>query len=161
MTVEREKIEAQIEWYNGEVESVKTRLMKWLKEFGHQVTISEQKITITEELSGPYRAFRYDFLIDESLKVSLIPNGIWIVGAKGRIDLIGPSGTEKLVYFFVGGPGISTETKDGSGKVIEKSSHGYFDNVDEENWYWYDDSTYRKVVKFTKDVVEPILERLQ
>lgn len=161
MAVTREHIQAEIDWYNQQVVSVKNKLEQWLKEQGHKVTASENEITKNEELSGPYKTKQFNFVIDNDIKISLIPYGIWLIGAKGRIDISGPSGTEKLLFFFSGGPGMTTEMNDGSGRIIERSSHKYFDNVDEENWYWYDDSTYRKVSKFTKDIVQPLLERLQ
>lgn len=141
MTVTSEDIKSEIKWYNEELVSVKDKLESWLIELGYKVTVSEIEVIKNEGLSGPYKAKQFDFIIDDTLKISLLPSGIWLIGAKGRIDISGPSGSEKLLFFFSGGPGMT--------------------NIDEENWYWYDDSSYRKVVTFSKEIVQPLLERLQ
>ncbi len=36
-----------------------------------------------------------------------------------------------------------------------------FQNVRKQGWYWYDDSSYRRVAKLNREVVEAILERVQ
>ena len=161
MEATREEIEAEIQWFNHQVFEVKEKMSKWLEELGHHMSFQEKEITKIEEASGPYKARQFDILIDSTMTISLIPYAIWIIGAKGRIDIKGPSGIEKLVFFFPGGPGITTEIRDGGGNVINKSIHGFFSTIDEAGWYWYDDSSYRKVSKFSKEIIEPLLERLQ
>lgn len=161
MDISKEQIENRISWFNREVEKFKTLLLDWLQESGHAVEISEEELTKVEELSGPYKTKQYKFKIDEDLSISITPFGIWIIGARGRIDVSGPSGSEKFVFLSIGGPSMITEFKDASGRIVEKSNHSFFKNVDEDGWYWYDDSSYRKVSKLSKEVVEPLLERLQ
>jgi len=156
-----ESISNEIKWYNDEILSVKEKIENWLKESGYNVSCIQKEKTNTEEISGEYKTFQFIFNIDNGINITLEPYGIWIIGAKGRIDIKGPSGTEKLVYFCKGGPGVKTEVKTASGTVMEKSSHRYFDNVDEDTWYWYDDSSYRKVVKFSKEAMMALLERIQ
>ncbi len=159
MSATEVKISDRIQWYNNEVVIVQENFRRWLADLGYEVTVEEQVIEKNEELSGAYTTKRFDFTLGEGFKVSLIPYAIWIIGAKGRIDISGPSGTEKLLYFFTGGPGMSMKIHDGNS--VEKSSYRYFEDVDEDAWYWYDDSSYRKVAKFSKEIVIPLLERLQ
>ena len=161
MSVPREKIEQKITWFNQEAEQFKAVLCAWIQELGHKVEVSEKEVTKVEELSGPYKIKQYNLLIDHDLIIDIKPFGIWLIGAGGRIDVSGPSGAEKFVYLSTGGSGMTTEIKDSSGRVIEKTGRSFFNNVDEENWYWYDDSSYRKVSKLSKEIVEPLLERLQ
>ena len=161
MAVAKSVIDAEIKWYNEQITLVKDNIVKRLKELGHTVEIKDINIKRKEELSGTYDTHQFDLIIDNDLKISLIPYGIWIVGAKGRIEINGPAGSEKLVYFLKGGPAISTEIKNESGTHVEKQTHKYFNNVDDEDWYWYDDSSYRKVTKFTKEIVDPLLETIQ
>jgi len=161
MSVPREKIEQKITWFNQEAEQFKSLLCAWIQELGYKVDVSEKEVTKVEEISGPYKIIQYSLLIDQELEINIKPFGIWLIGAGGRIDVSGPSGAEKFVYLSTGGPGIATETKDSNGRVIEKTGRSFFKNVDEENWYWYDDSSYRKVSKLSKEIVEPLLERLQ
>lgn len=161
MTVPRDRIEQEITWFNQEVEKFKNSLLSWLQELGHTVVTSEAETTISEELSGPYITKQYNLQIDQDLKICIKPFGIWLIGAKGRIDISGPSGSEKFIFFSASRSGMTTEIKDSNGNVIERRSHNFFQNIDEENWYWYDDSSYRKVSKFSKEIVESLLERLQ
>ncbi|MBF0200769.1 MAG: hypothetical protein HQK66_05555 [Desulfamplus sp.] len=161
MSIPREKIEHEISWFNGEVQKFKDLFITWLRELGHKVEIFEENLEKVEELSGPYKTKQYNLQIDGELNLLLRPYAIWLIGAKGRIDVTGPSGSEKFVFLTVGVPGIINEIKDSNGAVIKQSSRQFFKNVDETNWYWYDDSSYRRVSKFSKEIIEPLLERLQ
>ncbi len=156
-----ELITNEIKWYNNEILTIKEKIATWLKEFGYTVNCTQEEKTNIEELSGKYKTFQFVFNINNTMHITLEPYGIWIIGAKGRIDIKGSSGSEKLVYFCKGGPGLKTEIKTDSGTTVEKSSHRYFDNVDEDAWYWYDDSSYRKVVKLSKETLLALLERIQ
>ncbi|MEI6389002.1 MAG: hypothetical protein WCQ50_20525 [Spirochaetota bacterium] len=151
---------AEIEWFNKENVAIKDQLISWLRELGHETETTENTATREEEISGEYDVKEYTIKIDKSLQIQIKPYGIWIIGAKGRIDIHGPSGYEKIVYFLPGGPVPETEIKTGD-KAIKKSTKAYFKTVDSEGWYWYDDSSYRKVAKFSKEIIEPLLERLQ
>lgn len=135
MAVVDTEILAEIAWFNGQFVHLKDTFVSWIKEEGHEVDISEEKILKKEELSGQYSTFRYTIIIDKNIKLCLVPYGIWIVAAKGRVDISGPSGSEKLIYLF--------------------------NNIDEEGWYWYDDSTIRKTVKLSKELLVYLIGRLQ
>ena len=161
MSDSKEKVKQEISWYNNEVEKFKCLLSQWLEELNYKVQITSRQVTKHEELSGQYETEEYQFTIDESLKISIKPFGIWLIGAKGRIDVSGPSGTEKFIYLTGGGTNTQTQIRDSKDNVIESSSKRLFTNVDKDDWYWYDDSSYRKVSKFSKEIVEPLLERLQ
>jgi hypothetical protein len=89
--------------------------------------------------------------IDKKINLCLVPYEIWIVAAKGRVDISGPSGSEKLVYLSRGGPATSVEIT--SGNHSEKTTHRDFNSIDEEGWYWYDDSTIRKMIKLSKEIL--------
>lgn len=161
MAVPREAIENEISWFNQQVQTFKNHFSEWLNELGHTVDISEDELTKVEEQSGPYKVNQYIFQIDKELKISIKPFGIWIIGAKGRIDVSGPSGSEKFIFLSVSDLGMASEIKHSNGRVNGHGSHRLFKNVDEDNWYWYDDSSYRQVSKFSKEIIEPLLERLQ
>ncbi len=161
MGVSKEHIENRITWFNKEVDRFKKLLHDWLRESGHDVDISEEELVKVEELSGQYKTKKYNFRIDQELNISVKPFGIWIIGAEGRIDVFGPSGSEKFIFLSVEEAGITAEEESASGGVVEKSRRALFKNVDESNWYWFDDSSYRKVSKLSREIVEPLLERLQ
>ena len=159
MAVLDAKILEEIEWFNGQLVHLKDTLVAWIKEEGHEVDVSEEKFEKKEEISGTYSTFKYVLIIDKKLKICLVPYGIWIIAAKGRIDIFGPSGYEKLVYLYKGGPATTIEIK--SANYFEKSTHKQFNNIDEESWYWYDDSTIRKMIKLSKETFEYLIGRIQ
>lgn len=158
----KESVVAEIEWYNRELSQVAKQFTEWTKELGHSVSLQEEKtVEKTEEPSGTYKSTQFELLLDETLKLSIIPYGIWIIGAKGRIDIVGPSGREKLVYFMPEGPAVSVGEPGETYTTEAKHTHPILSNIRDEGWYWYDDSTYRRAEKFSKETVAQILERIQ
>lgn len=158
----KESVEAEIEWYNGQLKKVADQFSEWVKELGHSISrVNEKKIEKAEELSGTYKATQFDLRLDETLNVSLIPYGIWIIGAKGRVDIVGPAGREKLVYLLPEGPAVSVAEPGEPYNTETEHTHQIFSNIQEEGWYWYDDSIYRRAEKFSKETVAQILERIQ
>jgi len=158
----KESVVAEIEWYNRELKKVAGQFTEWAKELGHSISRQEEKtVEKTEETSGTYKTTQFELLLDETLKLSLVPYGIWIIGAKGRIDIAGPSGREKLVYFMPEDPAVSAAEPGETYTTDTKHTHQIFSNIREEGWYWYDDSTYRRAEKFSKETVAQILDRVQ
>jgi hypothetical protein len=143
---------AEITWLNGQLVILKDTFVAWIREEGHIVDIAEENITNNEEKSGKYDTIKYTLILDKTIKICIVPCGIWIVAAKGRVDISGPSGSEKLVYLNKCGP---VETKNG------EPAHSQFNNIAEEGWYWYDDSTIRKMVKLSREMFGYLLGRLQ
>jgi hypothetical protein len=68
----------------------------------------------------------------------LRPVGLAIVGAKGRVDLIGTFDSIPLLYLLAGG-GAITSTVSAGGKVLESSSRPLFHGVQRSGWYWIED----------------------
>ena len=160
MAVIDTNILAEITWFNGQLVYLKDTFVTWIREEGYEVEVLEENITITEALSGEYDTFKYTLILDKTIKICIVPYGIWIVAAKGRIDIFGPSGSEKLVYLQKDGPVTTIEMK--AGNYSEKSTQRHFNNIiEEEGWYWYDDSIIRKTVKLSKELCGYLLDRVQ
>ena len=160
MPTTKDEIEREVAWFNGELDRVQAEFTRLLRELGHTIEVEAGSITNQEEPSGSYQTVRYDIVIDADLELSLIPYGIWLIGAHGRIDVKGPSGTEKLIYLEPGAPAVRVEVSSGA-RHMESHTHSAFQNVEEEGWYWYDDSSYRRVSKLNREVAEAMLERVQ
>lgn len=60
------------------------------------VKVERSQVTITEENLGQYQAESRSILIGDD-KVNLVPIGTLLIGAKGRVDMVGPAGTAKFV----------------------------------------------------------------
>ena len=143
MTLTKDEVLAEISWYNEQLVYLKDTFVSWMEEEGRKVDVSEEKIMNTEGLSGQYSTIKYTLIFDKNMKLCLIPYGIWIVAARGRVDISGPSGSEKLIYLYKGGP------------VTQ------FDDINEEGWHWFDDSTIRKMEKLSKEIFGYLIGRLQ
>ena len=149
MAVVDNNILDEITWLNRQLVYLRDTFITWIREEGHEVDVSEENVINNEELSGKYNTFKYTLILDKTIKICIIPYAIWIVAAKGRIDISGPSGFEKLIYLQK------------SENNIEKSTLNKFNTINEEGWYWYDDSTIRKMVKLSKEMFGYLLGRLQ
>ena len=160
MPTTKADIDREISWFNEQLDKVQAEFSRLLREAGHTVEVGSTSTTNQEELSGTYETTRYHIVVDGDLELTLHPYGIWLIGAHGRIDVKGPSGTEKLIYLKRGGSALRVEISSG-GKSIESESRSMFQNIEEDGWYWYDDSSYRTVAKLSREVVEAILERVQ
>jgi hypothetical protein len=70
----------------------------YLAEFQNEgkVKLKTSSVTITEEHLGAYEAESRSILIGAD-KVDLVPIGTLLIGAKGRVDMVGPAGTAKFI----------------------------------------------------------------
>ncbi len=149
---------SRVDWFNEQLFRVKYDFVRWLEELGHTVNVSEKRIEKVEAASGEYHTWMFDCSVDGVFVISIIPEGIWIIGAGGRIDFRGPSGIERLLYLF--GEKASDEYRAEAvcreGRDVSRLLGGVY----EDGWYWYHDSSFRDVSKFSKETISPLLERL-
>jgi hypothetical protein len=159
MAIEKDTIIAETAWFNGQIARLDEAFIQWLKKDGRDVQNSERKITKQEGISGEYTTSENELIVDNVLKITLVPYGIWIIAAQGRIDIVGPSGSEKLVYLKKGDSATVGEMS--SVFYHSKNVHHQFNNIAEDGWYWYDDNGIRKMIKLRKKVFVSLLGRLQ
>ncbi len=110
---------------------------KWIKK--EKLVAQEKDVEINEEIPGRYQAPSLS-IQDKSGKeiAELRPVGAWIIGAEGRVDVIGRLDQIHLVYLEPPGPGISVVVSDDGGK-IERNSRILFQGVENPGWYWIED----------------------
>jgi hypothetical protein len=150
MTItKKDKVSARIKRFNKRLFLLKDILASWLAEDGYEVQVAEKPIVNDEKLSGKYMTFEYSITINKELTLNLIPYGIWILGAKGRVDVYGPAGSEKLVYIK------KTHTI-----TSEATLNSLFGKI-EDGWYWCDDNTPLELRKLSKDAFMDLIDRLQ
>jgi hypothetical protein len=86
----------------------------------------------------------------------LIPVGAWIIGAEGRVDLVGLLDKEILVYLKKGGPHLkvkeSTEPSD-----AREWSRPLFQGVDRPGWYWIEEKRLGRARLVTKQLFLDLL----
>lgn len=92
-------------------------------------------VTLREEQMAEYEAPCLYISKDGVSVANILPVGSKIVGAHGRVDLIGRVARHALLFFAGKGPALSTQPPLG-GEVARSSSAPMFSEVDEDGWYW-------------------------
>lgn len=99
------------------------------------LTVECDAVTLREEHTAAYDAPRLSICKDGASVARIVPVGSKIIGAHGRIDLIGRV-TRHAFLFYVGkGPAFPTQTVAG-GKTATSSSAPMLPGVDGDGWYW-------------------------
>lgn len=129
----------------------------WSKQLGLRVTPGVT--AINEERYGQYEA--PTLILDDGngkRMAEIVPFGASILGAWGRVDVVGEYGKrEKIVYLSVGGPIMTIRGQVGEGGVAEESTHRLYRGVDAEGWYWVSPSPIRRAYPLTQEVFKDLL----
>jgi hypothetical protein len=86
----------ELEEWKAEIETLYSRIEGWLSEMKDPPRITRRPITINERISGPYSVDEL-FIEGESGQLAVRPVARWVLGADGRVDLIGTEGPEMLI----------------------------------------------------------------
>ena len=109
------------------------RVSAWCRE--HGLTVERDAVTLNEELMAQYDAPSLYIANDGVPVAKILPVGSKIIGAHGRVDLIGRVTRHALLFYVGKGPAFSTQTIAG-GKTTISSSTPMRSGVDEDGWYW-------------------------
>jgi hypothetical protein len=88
----------EIDDWLGRLNTLYSQINEFLKDYIHAGSITTEigNIELNEEFSGPYEA--PTMMIHVGLQeIKLIPIGTMLIGSKGRVDVIGRSGTSRLI----------------------------------------------------------------
>lgn len=153
----KEEILKEIELFNKRVSVLFEQVCGWLEEESIEFKKKESDLTLDEAQSGPYTTRRLDvFTIDNERLFSLVPYGIWIIAAAGRMELEGSSGAETLVY-LEGGEGLIISVGASEKEKILKRKVKFAQG---DGWHWLDDRIIGKKPLLTKDIFLALLERI-
>lgn len=154
-SLDEEIDEAGRDTYLARVKSLFDEVRSWLD--GTGLSAKEESVELWEERYGKYTAPVLKLLDGRGRRVAhLNPVGANIIGAHGRVDLIGTLAKEILVYLTDGGPVFSTKIKVGEG-VIEEKSRPLFRGIDAPGWYWSESPIRRKATKFDRAILLELL----
>lgn len=107
-----------------------------LKEYieSGDISIKKYPVILQEEQTGAYQADQLDINIGRQI-VRLEPLGTFLIGARGRVDMIGPKGTVRLVIVppKSDGPKIHFSISIGGNSVGSTSKSG---SVSPREWVW-------------------------
>lgn len=154
-------VKREIDWFNKQVDLVGEFFKSALKvSESKTATIVKNEVELNEQLSGTYKSNKIRFDVPGYPSFSIVPVAIWVTGARGRIEIEGPSGSEVLVYYMAGGPVLKERQFTGNSLVRETVSK-FLEGVDKEGWYWYSDSSIKKSPRLLdENTVLEIMERI-
>ncbi|MGD2091346.1 MAG: hypothetical protein PVH61_34535 [Candidatus Aminicenantes bacterium] len=148
----------KIELFNKRIDALYKQICEWLEEENIDFDKKESGLTLTEAPSGSYDSKRLDVFTKDNEKLfSIVPYGIWIIGAEGRAELEGDSGEESLVYLSAGGPSYIMKEIEGEKENIIR---GKFNGLIKEGWHWVDEQIIGKKPLLTKEIFFALLERI-
>ncbi len=114
-----------------------SRMERYLKKYTDkdQIRIRRDQVHLSEDHLGTYEAETLTFLIGNE-KVVAKPIGTLLIGAWGRVDLVGARGSLRIVLLEKGGPTIRTRIEIG-GKPEEDVGRSMLPGsvADQRGWY--------------------------
>lgn len=119
--------------YVQRVTSFLEEVSAWCREY--DLTVKRDTVTLNEERMAQYDAPSL-FIAKDGVSVArILPVGSKIIGALGRVDLIGCVTRHALLFYAGNGPAFSTHTA-AAGKATASSSAPMLSRVDRDGWYW-------------------------
>lgn len=157
MTAMKNTSNAVLEQYLTHVTALFANIERWGADFGLQMERGET--TINEERHGQYQAQTLMLNDAQGKRIAeVVPFGESIIGAQGRVDLVGDYGKrEKIVYLNEGGPTMTTRIQVGTDGASEESTRKLYRGVDAEGWFWVSPSPIRRAYPITREVLADLL----
>ncbi len=145
-----------VETFNKRVEALFDQICGWLDEEQVDYKKNVTEITLTEHTDSSYTTKQLDILTQDNEKLfAIVPYGIRIIGAEGRVEIKGDSGEESFVY-HPAAPDTDSKESAGEKESILKKLNGF----SKEGWHWVDDRITGKKPLLTKEIFLPLLERI-
>lgn len=136
----QESIFFSAEEYVRRVETFLIEASGWCER--HGLAVERGVVTLREERMAEYDAPSLAISKDGMSVAKILPVGSKIIGAHGRVDLVGRV-TKHAFLFYVGkGPAISTQTVV-AGKAARSSPMPMLSGVDGDGWYWIEATVRR------------------
>jgi len=118
------------------------------------ISITREEVELNEELYGIYKAEKLVLKNSDGVTLSdIIPIGAGVIGANGRVDMVGKFDRAIILYFEEGGPAMTTTITG----IQTPSIYRFFRNVKERGWYWIEDTRREKAHKIDRDLFYELL----
>ena len=129
------RITEEVDGYRRRVDELYAELMGWITERQPDALFHHTPVELSEEATGVYQLQSLEVVLPGLPLVRFIPRGMFLVGARGRVDVRSRLGREVLLWVEAGGQELSTET---NGDEIEQViGRPIFRDV-KEGWAWTD-----------------------
>jgi hypothetical protein len=147
-----------VDTFNKRLEMLYDQICIWLDELQIEYTRQEKELSLSEQKNITYTTKQLDVFTKGGENLfSIVPYGVWIIGAEGRVELEGDSGSESLVYLLEKEPSLRlNEIESEKDKIIREKLNG----PRQEGWHWVDDRIIGKRPLLTKDIFMALLEKI-
>ena len=149
----------RIKTWRNDLDALYTEIQRHLQKYIDEEQIKIERLTssISEELLGPYEVDTLLISIGED-KMKVVPIGTHVIGARGRVDLIGKEGRVRIVLLEEGGPHISTSISIGGEPVEEpKTRRIYSGDIDHRGWYIVSEPPHVSATAISEDSLKDAL----
>jgi len=156
-SISKEQIDIEIKLYNERIQELYSNVKKWLANHSDlfpKMQFKEIDITRREELSGDYQTKKLTILSGEDKLAELIPGGIWIIAAYGRLDLVGKSGSEIIVYLSEGGSHTEVTISGYSSSMTSD-----YESM-KEGWHWIDNRLAGEAEELTEKLFIGLIKKV-
>jgi len=133
-----ELYEAVRQWLPGEIFEF-GREKTWLNEEG--IGYFTEKLVLKDKTQG--------------VVATLVPKGSQVIGAEGRVDVVGKYDVTPLVWLKENGPSLSSSANESPRKVRH-----FFNNIETEGWYWIEDARRGRAHAVTSDLLRELLAQV-
>lgn len=127
----------EIDQYLSRLRDLYASVKEWVRADEPQATFAETSVDLAEEFTGPYKAGSLEIARPGGIAVRLIPRGIFMVGAHGRVDARSRLGREILVWVETDSSHIHVRVGQGD-RTLEQVTRPLYAEV-EEGWAWADE----------------------
>lgn len=151
-----DSVEKKLHDYLTSIDKLYEQVREWLHEEGLNEVTTE--IVMEEARPGKYTANKMT-VIDSSGKplAEIAPKGAWIIGADGRVDVVGHVQSEVLVYWGSGSPEFDMPEPDNGTFRKER----LFKDAVKTGWYWIEDKKFGRARPLTKQLLLDLIEEVQ
>jgi hypothetical protein len=122
--------------YRHRVSALYDNVRAWIATRAPGAVFHRTRVQVNEEATGPYELESLDVSLPGLPAVRFVPRGIFMVGARGRVDVRSRLGHQPLVWLEAGGP-VLTATLNPDQEAEMVISRPLFANA-AEGWSWSD-----------------------
>lgn len=149
-----EKIKSILNDYLKNVSDIYKEVSNWLNE--HSLLYEEKGIEIFEEASGKYHINKLIICKDKNKQIAEIrPIGAWIVGGRGRLDLIGKLDQQILIYLNKCGTVVKSSITTSIGDEhheVSGNTYSLYKGIVQDGWYWIENKNVGKAHILNKEL---------
>jgi len=143
---------SRLDFFLSEVDRLYTEIKAWIS--GYELLSSESDILITEKKCGEYQTKKLTLSTKDGTRIAeIVPIGAWVVGANGRIDIIGLHDRIIIVHLDKGGPSFNFTFR----VPMKTDKRFIYKGIDEAGWYWFEHKLSSKGHKLTAELFFEIL----